>query len=121
MQKSASNTSVLLNEESSQLSGLECGFATSAPLKARGFKLIMKKVLEMLEFPGKLQFYFTIGFFKIVFWLYFQIRVLSIIMLFTGLLTILTFLITAIRFQSNQLNCCCFQQVYLAAVLILWS
>lgn len=104
-----------------QLSGLECIVATPAShLKVRGFKQIPRKCLEMLQWPKELQIYFIISFLKTIFWLSFQMSVFGIGSVIE-LLTILTFLISAIRFQSKPLNCCYFQQVYLAALLVHWS
>lgn len=74
----------------------------------------------MLQCPKELQFYFMISFFKVILWLSFQMPVFGIDSIIE-LLTVLTFLISAIRFQSKQLNCCCFQQVYLAALFVQWS
>lgn len=74
----------------------------------------------MLQCPKELQFYFMISFLKIILWLLFQMPVFGIDIVIE-LLTVLTFLMSAIRFQSKQLNCCYFQQFCLAAWLFHWS
>lgn len=61
-----------------------------------------------------------IRFFNEIFQICFQIPVLSIDNVI-GLLIVLTFLISTIRFQNAQFNCCSFQQVCLAVLLVLWS
>jgi len=55
---------------------------------------------------------------KKISWICFQMPVINIKKI-TGLFAIVSFLISTIRFQSKQFNCCYLQQIYLAALFVL--